>query len=384
MAEIDIENEIREHRKKIGKHVIAGVLAVVALVTVVLLWQSLRTFKSYEVKNRIEKDTTTAVKYQPFKDNVLMYSNDGIVCMKADGELVWNQTYEMTTPCISECEDYIIAYDKGGTSIYIMSEKGPVYTIETSVPIQSACVASQGTVAALLQQNDTSYVRIYDTKGKELVNGEFHDNEGGIPVDIAFSYDAMKLAISFVDLSEGKINSTISFYNFGSVGQNEIDNNVGTYTYEDVFIPEIEYVSKNKMLAIGDGTFYVFEGKQKPKLSKTIEVKESITSVFHNEKYVGITYENEGEELSHHIKVFDLNGNVVMENDTSIAYNSITLLRNNDICVLNDTQCELYTIHSIRKFSTEFDQTIYKVLSGEANQNYIFVFEDEIDEVRLK
>ena len=33
-----------------------------------------------------------------------------------------------------------------------------------------------------------------------------------------------------------KTDSVIAFYNFGSVGQNEIDNNVSTYKYENQLI----------------------------------------------------------------------------------------------------------------------------------------------------
>ncbi len=49
-----------------------------------------------------------------------------------------------------------------------------------------------------------------------------------------------------MSINAGKVSTIVSFYNFGSVGQNEIDNNVGTYTYEDVLVPEIAYVSDKK------------------------------------------------------------------------------------------------------------------------------------------
>lgn len=83
-----------------------------------------------------------------------------------------------------------------------------------------------------------------------------------------------------------------SFYNFGSVGQNEIDNNVGTYKYENQLIPEIAYVSDSRMIAISDQNIMVFDGSQKPKLKQTIKLQKQIDSVFYNNKYIGVAYSN--------------------------------------------------------------------------------------------
>ena len=80
----------------------------------------------------------------------------------------------------------------------------------------------------------------------------------------------------------------------------------------------------------------------------------------------------------------DMRGNTVMENDTSIAYNKIGFLSNNEICVTNTTQCELFTVHSIKKFSYEFDKELNEVFADGDRQNYTFVFKDTIEEVTLK
>lgn len=95
-----------------------------------------------------------------------------------------------------------------------------------------------------------------------------------------------------IDVSGGKTDSVIAFYNFGSVGQNEIDNNVGTYKYENRLIPEIAYVSDSRMIAISDQNIMVFDGSQKPKLKQTIKLQKQIDSVFYNNKYIGVAYSN--------------------------------------------------------------------------------------------
>ena len=81
-------------------------------------------------------------------------------------------------------------------------------------------------------------------KREKLARGEIHGEKGGYPIAIALSHDALKLGVSMLDIADGKVKSTVAFYNYGSVGQNEIDNCVGVTTYEDMVIPELEFYLK--------------------------------------------------------------------------------------------------------------------------------------------
>lgn len=383
-AQAEINEQIRQHRHKIFRRIVIVIFVVALIFAGAQLWSALRSYDSYEIRSKIEQQDNGSAKYATFLGKTIVYNNDGIVYRDLDNELIWNQSFEMSTPMLSLCESYLAIFDQGGTSIYIMTADGLAKKIETSTPIMTVCVANQGTVAVLMKEDDVSSVRLYDRKGKELANGQFYAEKGSFPVDIALSYDAQKLAVDMLDVKEGKVSSTISFYNFGSVGQNEIDNNVGTYSYEDLFISEISYVASDRMVALSDGGFLVFEGAQKPSLKRKVEFDQQVQSVFCNNKYVGVTYASEKEKESWHIKVYDLSGNTAMENDTAIAYDRIEFLDNNEVCVRDDYNCEIYTIHSIRKFSYKFDQQLYKILSGTDAQSYTFVLNGETDEVRLK
>ena len=379
-----IEEQVREHRKGNIKLLFRILLTIGLLVLVVKIVFALRSYDSYEVTDSIERSASNVAQYQLFQEALLEYSNDGVVYMGKNKEIIWNQSFEMISPKVVMCEGYIAIYDAGGTQIYIMTTNGVQKRIETASPIQSACVAKQGTVAVLMKENNISQIKLFDKKGNELANGKFYGDKGGFPVDIALSSDGTMLAVDMVDVSAGSVSTTITFYNFGSVGQSEIDNNVGTYTFENILVPEIEYVSNSRMIGMGTGRMFVFEGVEKPELTREIPIEEEILSYFHNEKYVGVVYNNLDEEDLWHIKVMDFRGNVIMENDTSIAYDNIEFLSNNEICVTNSTECQLFTAHSIKKFSYTFDKTLYKVLAGDTDQNYTFIFKDTIEEVKLK
>lgn len=380
----EIHEQVRRHRLKTFVHVVRFLILLAVVVVGVQLWAALRSYSSYEVRSFTERQDSPTTRYETFLGQRIEYSSDGIICRGTGEELIWNQSFEMASPVLDICESYLTIYDQGGTSIYIMNETGVCRKIETSMPINRVCIAGQGTIAVLMKEKDVSYVRLYDRNGKALAGGEFFQDKGSFPLDIAFSSDARKLAICMLDVNDGAVGSIISFYNFGSVGQNEIDNNVGTYTYDNALIAEIDYVSADRMVAFSDTGFIIFEGVQKPEPKRTVEYKTEVQSVFHNEKYVGITYSNPEIEGGWHICVYDMSGSIVMENDTVIPYTAIEFLDNNEICVRDAHSCELFTIHSIRKFTCTFDKELLKILSGGDSVSYTFVLEDETNEVRLR
>ena len=51
-----------------------------------------------------------------------------------------------------------------------------------------------------MKEDDVSYVRLYDKKGQELASGEFYQEKGSFPVDIALAPDAQKLAVDMLDV----------------------------------------------------------------------------------------------------------------------------------------------------------------------------------------
>lgn len=380
----ELEQRLIEHKKKRQRKIfgISGLVFFVILVTV--LWNLLMTYESFEVQDSVDYMASSVAKYTEFQNNMITYSNDGISCRNHKMELLWNQSYEMSNPQVYICEKYLVVFDQGGTSLYIIGERGIIQKIETATTIQKACIASQGTVALLLKEDMTSYVKLYDVEGKELVGGEFYGEKASIPIDIAFSYDAQKLGIDFVDLSKGKLQTTIAFYNFGSVGQNEIDNRVGSYTYDNVFVSKLLFVSDKRMIAFAERKLMLFEGSQKPELKKEVELPHELQSVFYDNKYIGMIYANEADTVSYHVEVYDFRGNKVMEKDTDFAYEKADFIKNHEVCLLNSNQCELITIHGVSKFRHTFEEEIYKVYSIGCGKTYLFIHNKRADEVKLK
>ena len=176
-----------------------------------------KVYTEYEVIEQIERRETEAAEYEEFQGNVLQYTQDGAVYSSIAGEVYWNQTYEMETPRISRCEDYVAIYEQGGSQIYILNTAGLQGTIKTTIPVQRVSIAREGTIAVLMEDSQTSYIHMYNKDGKKLAGGELHIENSGYPLDLALSRDALKLAVSLLDIHDANVKSTVVFYNYGPI-----------------------------------------------------------------------------------------------------------------------------------------------------------------------
>ena len=380
----EYKQKIREHRLKILKRTLVTALIVFVIIAGLFLFLALRHYEDFDVNSTVERSDTAATIFEEFQGNILKYSNDGALYTDTYNERIWNQTYEMAKPTIDMCEDYLVIYDKKGTQIYIMTSQGLVSNIETTMTIEQVSIAAQGTVAVLMGDQSNSYLVVYDKNGKELVNGAIYGEDGGYPIAIALSNDAIKLAVSMLDINDGNVKTTIAFYKFGSVGENEIDRIVSANSFSDMVIPQLDFVSDDRMVAYGDSEIAIFEGTQKPKLTQEIPLTGEAKSIFNNNKYVGVVYSNNDENLTHHVAVYDMHGFTVMEKDFSQEYTEIGFLSNNEVCILNDHSCDIYTVRGIYKFHYDFDEELYKVISGGTGLNYTIILENSTEKVRLK
>ncbi len=380
----EYEQKLRAHRISVVKRTMLVLFIVIAVITGLTVYMALRHYDNYDVLQDTSRADTEATHFADFKGNILKYSNDGAFYIDTANELIWNQTYEMTNPQMDLCGDYLTLYDKKGNMIYILNAGGLLGSVETTMPIEQVRIAAQGTIAVLMSDNGAGYVALYDKTGENLVQGAIHGEKKGYPIAIALSEDAIKLAVSMLDINDGTVKSTVAFYNFGSVGQNEIDHVVGAASFEDTVIPELEFVSNDRLVAFSDTGLLYFEGAQKLQQAGELAFEKDVKSIFYNQDYVGIVTSNDDEAVTNHVAIYDMSGKLVLEKDISMEYTDIEFLSNNEICIHNEDTCDIYTIHGIYKFHHEFEQKLYRIIPGNSGLNYTLVLEDTTEKVRLK
>lgn len=380
----DYKQKIKKHRLRILRRTAIAITAVLLIIIGVGLFMAFRHYENFDIRSSVERSDTAATHFKEFHGNILKYSNDGAFYTDRQNELIWNQTYEMSDPRLDICENYLTIYDKKGTKIYILTPEGLVGSIETTMPVEQVCIASQGTIAVLMYKDSAGYLAMYDKDGNNLAMGAIHGEKGGYPIAIGLSYDAIKLAVSTLDINDGSVKSTVAFYNFGSVGQNVTDHCVGANSFAGMVVTELKFLSNDCMAALGDSELMIFEGTQKPQITTEISLEKQAKSIFYDNKHIGVVTSNGDEDVTHHIVVYDLKGNIVMEKDFEMEYTSIEFLSNDEICIMNGNTCDIYTSRGIYKFHYQFDTEIYKVIPGLSGLNYTFILNDRTENVRLR
>lgn len=367
------------------KREIVLILIILVILAVGLIVKQFKTYDDFTVQSTFESKETGESSYIGFKGNLFRYSSDGVFYTNYDGDLIWSEAFEMSKPTVESSDSYIMVYDKGGNSIKIFTVTGLQNTIQTTLPLTDADIADNGVVSALMQESDTSYLHLYDTKGNTLASGELHTENSGYPVAIALSEDAQKMMVSMINMNSGAVDTSINFYNFGSDGQDAIDNLVASFTYSNIFVPQIDFVENDKAIAFGDSEIVIYSGSSTPKVDKEIYFDNEAKSIFHNDKYFGYisAKTNEEGETENVLTTYNMSGRVKFEKEIKLSYNDVKILDNNEIMLTNGQDVELYTSYGVKKFEYTFDDNLYNIIPI-TGENYIFVRNGKTESVKLK
>ncbi len=380
----DFNKKLKNHRRRVGVLVIFVLALLASAAIAAYIYFENKVYTGYDVVSSIKRTDTSAPGFANFQGKLLKYTNDGALYTNLDGGLIWNQTYEMDEPRLEMQGNYVAIYELNGTQVYILDTVNLQGSIKTTMPIQKVSIASQGVVAILMENDGTSYLQVCDRTGNELASGELHVQNSGYPMDIALSEGGEKLAVSMLDISGGSVKTVIAFYNFGTVGQSSIDNIVSSYSYADVVIPRIRYLSQDTMAAFGDDRVILFTGAQKPAEGKTIEPADEVKSIFYDQKHFGLVYDGGSGGKDHRLELYDLSGEQRMKIDFETEYTDIELLANGEICILGEDSCEIFNKKGICKFQHQFQNYLYKVIPGNSQISYTFILEGESQRVKLK
>lgn len=381
----EIEKRLRERRiRKLRRTFVALCICAAAVIAYVIVMKN-TVYGSYTVREEVDRTDTAATQYETYHNGFLKYSSDGASYVTAANDIIWNQSYELGSPMAAVCGNYCAIADSGGDTVYIFDEDGLTVNFSVSYPIVALEISKNGEVAILMDGGTASYISMYDREGDILAEGAIYAENSGFPIDIALSEDGENLAAAIIDVSSGSAETIINFYNFGSAGEKTEDYLVAAYTYEDTIIAEISYAGSNTMLAFADSGVYVFTGSSSPILNCSLEVEDEILSIFYDDKYFGLVFTAEDtEETGRTIKVYDFTCTAKVVIQTELLYENIKFLDNHEVCLYSDTECSIFTLTGLEKFSYTFEETLVGVYRERGLRNYIIMKENTTERVRLK
>ncbi len=380
---IESEKSREDKSRNLKIKVITIIGIVCALLLAIYLFCVYRTYNNYKVRKTIKIETGTNSQYQAFGEFVVKYSNDGISYINGT-ETIWNEAYEMKSPIVDVCGDYLAIADKNSNTIYIFNKKGKVGEVNTSYPIIKIEVAQQGVVAALLEEASANYIELYDKEGNLIVSHKSLLSENGFPLSFSISNDGEKMMTSYLSIKEGSTENQVIFYNFSNVGKDEVDRVVGTFNqYGETIVPAVYFVSNEDAIAIGDNVLTIYKMKEKPTIRKEIKFDKEIQKVFYNEKYVGLIFENSKGDTPYKMEVYSLSGEKIMSKEIEMNLDHVKFAGKN-VLMYDDVTCELISLKGVAKFKHVFTKQLDAIVPMESTNTFLLMTKNKIEEISLK
>lgn len=379
------QQRVRKYRR-IGYGMI---LVFMVLGAVIMYWN--RSFNTYEELTSTPSSEGTNVQFAVYGKGYLKFSKDGISYLNQKEKIIWTEAYTMEEPTISIKGDYAVLADLSGNDVHLYNEAGKIGDYSMSYPIKKVIAAEQGVFCVILDGGTANYIRLYDKNGEMLAEIKTQiDNSGkGYPLDIAISSDGSKMAVSLYRVEGIDSKNTLAFYNFGEGGKGQDGNLVGTYDFDDMLIPKVEFMDDQTVFAVGDSKTVIYQMKEKPKKLKEISFETEILSVFSDEEYMGYICENPeeevlaGEKKLYQTYIYNKSGRLVRSFDKDELHENVQLL-DKVIVSYSAGTCVMEKMDGKEVFRQDMGENIADILPTNKKKEFLFVYGDRSSRIRLK
>ncbi len=381
---ISYKDKIRNHKLKVLVRALATTAFAVVLVSLIYIsWRD----KSYsEAVISEEGPITNGIdsKIIGVNGNIIQYSKDGVSCIKSNGEVLWNQTYEMQNPTAETCGDVVAIGDYNGHNIYVNNSSGALGEIDTNLPLRDFCVSSQGVVGAVLDGTNVTWIYLYDSQGNTLASFKTTMNDSGYPIAIGISPNGELVSVSYLYPEDGTLKTSIAFFNFGSVGQNSIDNYVSGYDYPSVVVPYVHFMNASSSFAVSDDRIMFYSGDQKPVSQAEIFTgDEQIEAVFSNDTYLGLVFPNSTSEGKYRLEVYNDHGVSVLTTYFDMEYTDV-IFSNKQIIIYNDDRCLIMDMGGHVKYDGVFLTPVRAMVPTGLRSRFTLVTNNSVQTMNLK
>lgn len=376
-----MEQQNKEKRKlkmnRMQWTIVAGVL-ILAVVLVYALVKNNKVASSYEVVTSMSRGDDTSVYYCMMRKGMVKYGKDGVAMTNKSGSVLWNQTYEMASPTMTSAGDYVAVGDIGANTIYIFNEYGQLGRVSTDVPIQEIQISEQGVVAAVLSDTSSNYINLYDKQGNSLGSIKASLENTGYPLAIALSPDASKLAVSYLIVKSGSMQSRIVSYDFSDV---EGDHLLDTQELEGLY-PKAAFLDSREVVLFGEKGFVLYQAD-----SKKIETQENfeseINSVFCTNQKLGFIFKNEDDNGKYRMEIYNKAGKKSSTYYFDLDYSGMTA-DDDEVILYNDEEMLIYHMGGRVRFRGTFNTAVTGVMPSWEDGLYWLIDDQSLREIRIR
>jgi len=369
-AEMDITRKIRKHRMHSMLRVLLIVVAVIVIGVVLVNSYKNQVFSGYVISQKGDYSVIENTSYMENDGNIIRYSKDGISSTDSNGQVLWNLTYEMQSPIVKTADGFVGIGDYNGHIVHLVDSKGNSYEVDTKLPIRDFAVSSAGYVAVILEDAGNSWINLFSKEGIKIVEAKATMSKTGYPLSCSLSGEVMGVSYFYVD--GDTMRNSVTFYNFGGVGENVTDHIVSSYDYHNSVIPMIEFMNAESSFAVADNRLMFFAGSKKPVSNADILLDKQIQGVYYSDTHVGLLFYDQTGENKYCLDVYNASGEKVLSHAFDMNFKDI-LIRNNQIMIYNEAECEVVGLNGTVKYEGTFEGRVHYVVATDSPRKFLVV-----------
>lgn len=175
-------------------------------------------------------------------NQLIRCSQDGVQALDADGNVIWDIPFTMSSPSLVQAGDYISVADQLGMSLVTVKDGAETCEITTENTIIMNTVNEIGQTAVVLSAEDGHMVDLYAEDGSVLLQRRTYSAEDGIPMGVALNADGTRMATIYVNYSGTSISSILTVFDLTESGSSLVDRILGSVTIEGSLISDIKFV----------------------------------------------------------------------------------------------------------------------------------------------
>lgn len=379
----DYRDRIHKHRMKAVYRVLLVLLAAGILISLLVVQYENHIYTSYDTISSLERETVSGTRDVTLGNSILTYSKDGAHCTDTQGNVLWNQTYEIQDILLDICQDVGVIASYNGRDVYVFNESSLLGSFTTNLPIRSVSVSASGRVVVVMADTSVTHYILYSAEGKALYNGQATMSGSGYPMSVSLSPNGELMQISYIYLDAGVQKTKVVFYNFGPVGTNETDFKVSVFEYTDVLVPYVRFMDNSTAFAVGDNMLLMYKGSQKPVFQASFNYQDEVKAVFYNENYVGLIFYSETGSSLYRMNVYSAAGVQTGSYYFDIEYSDIIFGKDSFI-VYNDAECIIMTMNGEEKYRGSFSKSVRRMIPLKSAYKFLIVTNDSLDTIQLK
>ena len=369
-AEVNISKKIRKHRMHSMLRVLLIVVVIIAIAAVLVNSYKNQVFSGYVITQKGDYQVIENTSYMENNGSIIRYSKDGISNTDINGEVLWNLTYEMQSPIVKTADGFVGVGDYNGHIVHLIDAKGNSYEVDTKLPIRDFAVSSTGYVAAILEDAGNSWINLFNKEGTKIVEAKATMSKTGYPIACSLSGEVMGVSYFYVD--GDTMRSSVTFYNFGGVGENVTDHIVSSYDYANAVVPMVEAVNAEASFAVADNRLMFFEGSKKPVSKADILLDRQVQGVYYSDTHVGLLFYDHTGENKYSLDVYNTAGEKVVSHGFDMNFKDI-IIRNDQIMIYNESECQVVGLNGKEKYKGTFEGRVHYVVATDVPRKFLVI-----------